>query len=105
MAPRSGQHDAGLSEGAELLRNPKVTLLCYGPRQPLRSLEVRGTVVGLTEEHAGAHLDALASTYSRRPVRYFGDIIPSEWAATEVPVLWRIRPTRVVTLDATGRGT
>ena len=34
-------------------RDPRVTLLCYDPRQPLRYLEVRGTVVEMTEEGAG----------------------------------------------------
>ena len=47
-------------------RNPRVTLLCYDPRQPLRYLEVRGTVVDMTEEAPAAHLDDLASQV-RRP--------------------------------------
>jgi len=82
-------------------RNPLVTLLCYDPRRPLRSLEVRGTIVEMTEEGARDHLDALASKYAGRPIRYFGDAIPARFAETEVPVLCRIRPTHVVALDAT----
>jgi hypothetical protein len=35
-----------------------------------------------------------------RTVRYFGDCIPARFAETEIPVLCRIRPTRVVALDA-----
>ncbi len=85
-------------------RNPRVTLLCYDPRQPLRYLEVRGTVVEMTEDGAAAHLDALASKYAGRPIRYFGDAIPARFAETEVPVLCRIRPVHVVALDATGPG-
>ena len=86
-------------------RDPRVTLLCYDPRRPLRSLEVRGTVIEITEEGARAHLDALASRYMGRPARYFGDCVAAELAATETPVLCRIAPTRVVGLDATdGRG-
>ena len=81
-------------------RDPRVTLLCYDPREPLRYLEVRGTVVEMTEEGAGRHLDELASKYVGRPVRYFGDVIPTGYAETEIPVLCRIRPTRVVPLDA-----
>ena len=73
-------------------RNPLVTLLCYDPREPLRSLEVRGTIVEMTEEGARDHLDALASKYAGRPIRYFGDAIPARFAETEVPVLCRIRP-------------
>jgi hypothetical protein len=81
-------------------RNPKVTLLCYDPRRPLRYLEVRGVVVEIAELGAQAHLDALASKYARRAIRYFGDAIPAEFSATEVPVLCRIRPRRVVAVDA-----
>jgi hypothetical protein len=35
-----------------------------------------------------------------RPVHYFGECIPAQFAETEVPVLCRIRPTHVVALDA-----
>lgn len=48
-------------------RDPRVTLLCYDPRQPLRYLEVRGAVVEMTEEGAMAHLDALTSKYLGKP--------------------------------------
>jgi len=84
-------------------RNPRVTLLCYEPRRPLRYLEVRGLVAEMTEDGAREHLDLLASKYLGRPVRYFGDCVPARFAATEVPVLCRIRPSRVVAMDATGR--
>jgi len=83
-------------------RDPRVTLLCYDPGQPLRYLEVRGTVEEMTEEGALEHLDALASKYAGRPIRYFGEEIPARFAETEVPVLCRIRPTHVVAVDATG---
>jgi hypothetical protein len=87
-------------------RNPRVSLLCYDPRQPLRYLEIRGRVVEMTEEGAGRHLDELASKYAGRPIRYFGGAIPVQFAETEIPVLCRIRPTHVVALDAIGaRGT
>lgn len=85
-------------------RNRRVTLLCYDPRQTLRYLEVRGTVVDMTEAGAAEHLDNLASKYAGRPIRYFGDAIPARFAETEIPVLCRIRPTHVVALDATEPG-
>jgi PPOX class probable F420-dependent enzyme len=94
----------GFRKERNMRRDPKVTLLCYDPGRPLRSLEVRGTVVEMTEEGASAHLDALASTYLGRPVHYFGDVIPVQFAETEIPVLCRIRPTHVVALDATAGG-
>jgi PPOX class probable F420-dependent enzyme len=92
----------GFAKERNMRRNPRVTLLCFDPRQPLRYLEVRGTVVEMTEEGAGRHLDDLASRYAGRPIRYFGDAIPARFAETEIPVLCRIRPTHVVALDAHG---
>jgi PPOX class probable F420-dependent enzyme len=94
----------GFAKERNMRRDPRVTLLCYDPRQDLRYLEVRGTVVELTEEGAGRHLDALASKYAGRPIRYFGDCIPARFAETEIPVLCRIRPDHVVALDGTGPG-
>jgi PPOX class probable F420-dependent enzyme len=90
----------GFAKERNMRRDPRVTLLCYDPREPLRYLEVRGTVVEMTEEGAGRHLDAIASRYAGRPVRYFGEVIPARFAETEIPVLCRIRPTHVVALDA-----
>ena len=66
-------------------RNPRVTLLCYDPRQPLRYLEVRGTVVEMTEEGAGRHLDELASKYAGRTIRYFGEAILARFAGDGDP--------------------
>jgi PPOX class probable F420-dependent enzyme len=92
----------GFAKERNMRRDPRVTLLCYDPRQPLRYLEVRGTVFDMTEDGAGRHLDELASRYIGRPVRYFGDVIPARFAETEIPVLCRIRPVQVVALDAGG---
>lgn len=92
----------GFQKERNMRRDPRVTLLCYDPAEPLRYLEVRGRVVGMTEAGAGAHLDRLSSKYAGRPVRYFGDVLPAALAATEHPVLCRIRPTHVVALDARG---
>ncbi|HET7516739.1 MAG TPA: PPOX class F420-dependent oxidoreductase [Actinomycetes bacterium] len=91
----------GFAKERNMRRNPRVTLLCYDPRHALRYLEVRGTVVELTQAGAAEHLDALASAYAGRPIRYFGDAIPAHFAESEVPVLCRIRPTHVVAIDAT----
>ena len=90
----------GFFKERNMRRDPRVALLCYDPREPLRYLEIRGEVVEMTEEGATAHLDALAGKYIGRSVRYFGDVIDARFAETEVPVLCRIRPTRVVALDA-----
>jgi PPOX class probable F420-dependent enzyme len=91
----------GFAKERNMRRNPRVTVLCYDPAEPNRYLEVRGRVIEMTEDGAGRHLDAIASRYAGRPVRYFGDVIPVAFAETEIPVLCRIRPTRVVAVDAT----
>lgn len=92
----------GFAKERNMRRNPRATLLCYDPRRPLRYLEVRGTVVEMTEAGAAEHLDHLATKYAGRPIHYFGDAIPARFAQTEIPLLCRIRPTHVVALDATG---
>ena len=92
----------GFVKERNMRRDPRVTLLCYDPRRPLRYLEVRGIVVEMTEEGAAEHLNGLASKYAGRPIRYFGDAIPASFAETEVPVLCRIEPTHVIALDANG---
>jgi PPOX class probable F420-dependent enzyme len=94
----------GFAKHRNMRVNPRVTLLCYDPAQPLRYLEVRGIVVDMREDGAVQHLDALASKYVGRPVRYFGEVIPAQYAETEIPVLCRIRPTRVLAMDATKPG-
>ena len=81
--------------------NPRVTLLCFDPREPLRYLEVRGVVEEMTEAGALEHLDGLSRRYTGL-TPYFGGCVPAELAATETPVLCRIRPAHVVCLDARG---
>ncbi len=92
----------GFRKEKNMRLNPKVTLLCYDPRQPLRSLEVRGTVVEMTEDGAMEHLDGLSELYiGKRP--YFGECVPAALRETEVPVLCKILPMRVTVLDARKR--
>src|SRR5512142_225460 len=94
----------GFQKERNMRRDPKVTLLCYDPHEPNRYIEVRGTVIDMTEEGALAHLDGLASKYASRQVHYFGECIPASFAETETPVLSRIRPTRIVAVDAAAKG-
>ena len=92
----------GFRKEKNMRLNPKVTLLCYDPRQPLRFIEIRGRVVDMTEEGAIEHLDGLCELYTgKRP--YFGKCVPAELKEKETPVLCRILPTHVVTLDARPR--
>jgi PPOX class probable F420-dependent enzyme len=94
----------GFAKERNMRRDPRVTLLCYDPTQPLRYLEIRGRVVRMTEDGASEHLDRLASRYAGRPIRYFGECIPASFAETEVPVLCEVQPTQVVALDAVPGG-
>jgi PPOX class probable F420-dependent enzyme len=89
----------GFAKERNMRRNPLVTLLCYDPSRPLRYLEVRGMVVEMTETGAMEHLDYLASSYAGRPIRYYGEAIPAEFATTEIPILCRIKPIHVTALD------
>ena len=43
----------GFAKERNMRRHPRVTLLCFDPRAPLRYLEIRGTVVEMTEDGAG----------------------------------------------------
>jgi PPOX class probable F420-dependent enzyme len=95
----------GFAKERNMQRDPRVTILCYDPRDPLRYLEVRGTVIDMSEDGAARHLDRLASRYAGRPVRYFGEVIAARYAETEIPVLCRVRPERVVAVDAHPGGT
>ncbi|HET7142623.1 MAG TPA: PPOX class F420-dependent oxidoreductase [Anaerolineales bacterium] len=92
----------GFRKEKNMRANPKVTLLCFDPRQPLRFLEVRGRVVDMTEEGAMEHLDGLSEKYTGR-TPYFGECVPAELRDKEIPVLCMILPCRVVTLDARRR--
>jgi PPOX class probable F420-dependent enzyme len=89
----------GFRKEKNMRRNPRVTLLCYDPREPLRSLEVRGRVVEMTEVGAREHLNQLSFRYAGKSP-YFGNCVPAELEATETPVLCRILPSHVVALDA-----
>lgn len=89
----------GFRKEKNMRTDPKVTLLCFDPREPLRSLEIRGTVVEMTEEGAMEHLDELSEQYTgAKP--YFGACVPAELKEKEVPVLCKILPVHIVTLDA-----
>jgi PPOX class probable F420-dependent enzyme len=94
----------GFQKERNMRRDPRVTLLCYDPANPLRSLEVRGVATLMSEDGAQAHLDAISSKYAGRPVHYFGGCVPAVLAETEIPVLCLIQPTRVVALDAGAGG-
>jgi PPOX class probable F420-dependent enzyme len=76
--------------------NPKVTLFVYDPADPLHNIEIRGTVIEMTEAGALAHLDALTQLYMRKPdAHFFGDSVPVALQATHIPVKITIAPSRI----------
>jgi PPOX class probable F420-dependent enzyme len=89
----------GFAKERNMRRNPRVTLLCYDPSQPMRYLEIRGMVVGMTETGAVEHLDQLASRYAGRTTHYYGGAIPESFAKTETPILCRIQPIHITAVD------
>lgn len=89
----------GFRKERNMRRNSRVTLLCYDPWEPLRYLEIRGEVIEMTETGALGHLDHLSERYTGASP-YFGACVPVELGSTETPVLCRIRPTHVYSLDA-----
>jgi len=94
----------GFRKEKNMRLNPKVTLLCYDPRQPLRSIEVRGKVIEMTEDGAMKHPDDLCEIYTgRRP--YFGTCVPVELKEKEIPLLCKILPTHITVVDATKKET
>lgn len=71
---------------------PQVTLLLINPESVWHWIEVRGIVEEITEEGAGAHIDALAKKYlgvDKFPYRQPG----------QVRVMYKIKPTRVNAVD------
>ena len=90
----------GFRKEKNMRRNPKVTLLCYDPREPLRYLEIRGTVVEMTEEDALEHLNNICELYTgKKP--YYGKCVPVELKEKETPILCKILPIHLTVLAAT----
>lgn len=86
----------GFRKEKNMRANPHATLLVFDPKHPLRSIEIRGLVVDMTEEGALDHLDHLTQLYLHRPgARFFGDSVPAQLQATYVPVKVTIVPTHV----------
>jgi PPOX class probable F420-dependent enzyme len=88
----------GFRKERNMRERPLVTLLCFDPAEPVRSLEIRGTVVDMTEDGAERHLDGLSMRYAG-VAPYFGACVPQSLRETEIPVLCRIEPSHVVAMD------
>jgi len=78
----------GRQKDKNMRREPRVSLSIQDPENPYRYLEVRGTIVEITEQGADAHIDRMAKKYLGK------DKYPFR-TPTEVRVLYRVRPDHV----------
>ena len=75
---------------------PKVSLLIYDPKNPLRNIEIRGCIVEMTEEGAIEHNDELTRLYMNKPdAKFFGDYVPAEMQSKYKPVKVKIMPIHI----------
>ena len=86
----------GFRKEKNMRLNPKVSLLAYDPKNPLRNIEIRGCVVEMTEEGALEHNDELARLYlGKCDAKFFGDAVPAELQARYIPIRVKIAPTHI----------
>jgi len=78
-----------------LCARPRATVLVVDPGPEARWIEVRG-VVAIQAGDGSEHLNELASLYAGKS-RYFGEVVPAEFAAFEHPIAIRLTPTSVQT--------
>lgn len=83
----------GFRKERNMRARPRVALLVVDPADAGRWIEVRGTVE-LIDDGSGAHLDRLSTLYTGAE-RYFGEVVPAEYAESEIPVIARITPVRI----------
>ncbi|MFN8372722.1 MAG: pyridoxamine 5'-phosphate oxidase family protein [Anaerolineae bacterium] len=86
----------GFRKEKNMRLNSHVTLLAYDPRNPERNIEIRGTVVEMTEEGALDHLNQLTSKYAQKAdAKFFGDSVPANLETQFTPTRVKIAPTRI----------
>jgi PPOX class probable F420-dependent enzyme len=78
----------GRQKDKNMRREPRVSVSIQDPENPYRYLEIRGTVVEVTEQGADAHIDRMAKKYLGK------DKYPFR-TPTEVRVLYKVRPDHV----------
>lgn len=81
----------GRAKDRNMRRDPRVSLAISDPDNPYRYLEVRGTVVEITEQGADGHIDKMAK-------KYLGvDVYPNR-APGEVRVIYKIAPEHTTSM-------
>ena len=85
-------------KGKNMRLDPKVNVLIIDPKNGNRYLEIRGRVLGYTQEGAIPHADKQARAYSNNKQKHFyGDIYPKEQQELETRVIFKISPIKVNT--------
>ena len=78
----------GRQKDRNVRRDPRVSIAIIDPDNPYHYMEIRGKVVGITQEGADAHINKLAK-------KYLGaDVYPYRQPG-EVRVLYKVRPEHV----------
>lgn len=90
----------GRQHAANLLRDPRASLLVVDPEDTTRFVQVRGDVQ-LVLDGAIDHLDELTRKYTGQP-EFYGHVYPLRQRERETRVVCRLTPRRV-TLDAIHR--
>jgi hypothetical protein len=86
----------GFRKEKNMRLNPRVSLLAYDPKNPVRNIEIRGCVIEMTEAGAIEHNDELAQLYMSKPdARFFGDAVPAELQTRYKPIRVKIEPTHI----------
>ncbi len=78
----------GRQKDRNMTREPRVALSIQDPEDPFRYMQVRGVVVGTTEENADGHIDLLAKKYLSE------ESFP--WRnPTDTRVIYTIKPVKI----------
>jgi len=84
----------GRQKYKNMIRDPRVTLLAFDPKDPYRFIEIRGKVVNVNKEGAIDHIDELARLYTGDP-EYYGYTATANQRYEETRVICRVQPTKV----------
>lgn len=86
----------GFRKEKNMRLNPKVSILAYDPKNPLRNIEIRGCVVEMTDEGAVKHNDELARLYlGKSDAKFFGDAVPADLQTRYRPIRIMIMPMHI----------
>lgn len=84
----------GRQKDRNMTERPQVTVLAIDPSNPYRWMEIRGRVIGQTEDGAVAFMDRMAKLYFGRDKYYAGG--NAEREGKETRILYTIQPEKVV---------